>query len=286
VKRSITIIGSALCLAFGVVGASAQIMVPSQQHEALDVEIHSLRDEVTLYMGDPQELLRMRYRPDDIEPRIHYASQEHAVLRILDSYLFQEIPDLSTMPEEQQKKYLPDSQTWEIRISPAGPTKFALRCENGKGTFDFTDFQVQDVHIQGEESRFDVEFVRPNSITLESFRAHASRGSFEFRDLLNARAKDVVLFTPGSTCRVEIKGKPFDGETNLLFQGPPSRMELVVSRKIGLRVKGPAKTLERFKAKHMVQNGDEWVSQNYESSRCRVQLTFAEEFPNFELAWD
>jgi hypothetical protein len=270
-----------------VPGAQAQIVLPSQQHETLEVNLFSLNDEVTLYMGDPQELLHMRYRPDDVEPRVEYASQARAVLRILDSYLFEESPlGPSTMPEEGRKKDQPDRQTWEVRISPAGPTQFSLRVEGGKGTFDFTDFQVQQVDIQGEGSRFDVAFERSNPIVLESFRAHARRGSFAFHDLLNARAKEVVLFLPGSACRVEIQGDEFEGESAVLLQGPPESTRLVISRKVGLRVKGPAATIARFQSKHMTQSGEEWVSRNYDEARCRVQLTIAEEFPALEVRWD
>jgi len=276
-----------LMLLLGLSEAHSQIVMPSQLHETLDVELYSLRDEVTLYKGDPQELLRLRYRPDDVEPRVEYTSQEHAVLRIRDSYLFQEkLPDLSTMPEDQRKKYRPDSQTWEVRISPAGPTKFSLRCEEGEGKFDFTDFQVREVNIQGEESRFDVEFVRPNPIVLENFITRVSKGSLMFRGFLDARAKEVALFVPGSNCRVEIKGHAFDGESKVIVQGPPSRLHLVISRKIGLRVIGPAAMLERFQSKHMVQRGEELVSQSYDEARCRVQLTIAEEFPAFEVVWN
>lgn len=276
-----------LVLVLGLSEARSQIVMPSQLHETLDVELYSLRDEVTLYKGDPQELLRLRYRPDDVEPRVEYASQEHAVLRIRDSYLFQEnLPDLSTMPEERRKKYQPDSQTWEVRISPAGPTKFSLRCEEGEGKFDFTDFQVQDVNIKGEESKFNIEFVRPNPIVLENFLARVSKGSLQFRGLLDARAKEVAFFVPGSTCRVEIKGHEFEGESKVIVQGPPSRLHLVISRKIGLRVIGPAAMLQRFQAKHMSQKGEEWVSQNYDKAPCRVQLTIAEEIPAFEVVWN
>lgn len=285
-KRPRSIALFVLALAF-VPTAQAQVIMPTRQHEMLDVELHSLSDAITLYMGDPQELLHMRYRPDDVGPRIEYDSQDHAVLRIRDSYLFREpVPGLDTMPEERRKKYLPDRQTWEIRLYPTGPTKFVLTVDQGEGSFDFTDFQVREVHITGRESKIDVEFARLNAQVLESFQVHVPKGSLEFRELLNARAKEVALYTPESSCRVEVKGKQFEGESHVLFMGPPKDLQLEVSRKIGLRVKGPAATIAQFEAKHMSQSGEEWVSQNYDKARCKVQLTFAEDFPAFRVEWD
>jgi hypothetical protein len=279
---------TALCFFASVAGAAAQIVIPTAAYETLDVELTSLRDDVTIYMGDPQELLMMSIRPrSGIEPRVEFTSQSQAVLRIRDPFLFRKT---ESDPEDESGKKaankVPDSQTWELRLSPSGPTRFAMQCEQGKNRFDFTDMQVERVQVQADGTQLDVEFSRPNPIALEQFYAQMTGGALQFHNMLNARAKEIALLVPQSACQFEVTGKPFDGESAIIIQGAPASVKLVVSGKIGLRVIGSAATTAHFEAAHGSRSGDDWMSKGYEKAKCRVQLTFSEDVPGLEVVWD
>jgi hypothetical protein len=62
-------------------------------------------------------------------------------------------------------------------------------------------------------------------------------------------------------------------------------VQLLVSRKVGLRVTGPAATTAHFGAPHMTHIGEDWVSQNYETAKCRVRITFGSEVPKLKVGW-
>ena len=266
---------------------TAQISIPTKAHETLSVEIESLRDNITLFRGDPQQLLHMNVRPDRFRPRVEYTSQAAAILRIRDLYVFDH-PQYASMTaaERDKEEDGPVPEEWEIRLSPAGPTDFALQCERGEGTFDFTDLEVRNVVIRGEGTKVDVEFSSQNSIELESFAARVPGGAFQFHHMINARAKEIKLFVPDSACLFEVTGKEFAGESTINFDGVPSLMHLLVSRKVGVRVTGPAATTARFEAPHMTRSGEDLVSQGYETAKCRIRLTFGAEIPKLDVKWD
>ncbi len=282
--RSITVIATMLLLALATQGA-AQITLPTRPHETLSLELESLRDDITLYKGDPQHLLLMSVNPDRFRPRVEYSGAARALLRIRDLYLFENPKYSSLTPEEREKAEGPIPEEWEIRLCPSGPTSFTLQCDRGKGTFDFSEFQVQSVHIEANRTKVEVEFASQNPIVLESFFASVPAGSLRFQHLLNARAKQVTLDVPGAVCQLEVVGAESEGESVINLQSVPSEMKVVVSRKVGVRVTGPPATAAHFAAPHMAQAGEDWTSQGYEAAKCRVRFTFAEDVPKLEVAW-
>ncbi len=266
---------------------AAQISIPTKAHETLRLELQSLRDNITLFKGDPQLLLTMNVRPDRFRPRVEYTSQAQAVLRIRDLYVFDH-PQWSDMTaaERDEEEDDPVPEEWEIRLSPAGPTDFALLCERGEGTFDFTDLEVRRVDIRAEGTKVDIDFSSQNPIELESFSARVPAGSFQFHHMINARAKEIKLNVPGSKCQFEVTGKEFEGESMVYIEGVPAEMQMLVSHKVGVRVTGPAVTIARFEAPHMTREGEDMVSQGYAAAKCRIQLTFAVEIPKLNVEWE
>ena len=281
---------AALIVVATLVSASrvaAQITLPVKQHEALEVQLQSLRDHITLFRGDPQQLLVMNVRPDRFRPRVDYISQANAVLRIRDRYAIDH-PDFGAQtPEERDKSNdVPLEEEWEIRLSPSGRTSFQLHCERGESSFDFTDLEVKSVQLRADETKVKVEFSRPNSIVLDRFAARVPSGSLEFLHMINARAKEITLDVEGSACHFEVTGKEFAGECLINVLGTPSEMQLLVSRKVALRVTGPAATIARFEDSHLIRSGEDWVSKDYETAKCRVRLTFGAEVPKVTVEWE
>src|SRR5262245_23630022 len=265
----------------------AQISLPVKTYEHLKVELQSLRDDITLYQGDPQHLLLMDVNPDRFRPRIDYYNQANATLRIRDRYAVDH-PDFgSTTPEDRDREANPPLQEeWEIRLSPVAPTQFALECERGKSTFDFSHIQVQRVEMRANESKVDVEFSDQNPGELERFAARVIAGSLQFHHMINARAKEIAFDLPDTECHFEITGKEFEGESKITCLGVPKEMQLLVSRKVGLRVTGPAATIAHFEAPHMSRDGADWVSKDYANAKCRIQLSFGAEIPKVDVQWE
>jgi hypothetical protein len=265
---------------------TAQISVPVKSYETLTVQIQSFRDDITLYRGDPQELMYMDVRPNRFRPRVEYLDADGS-LRIRDQYAIDNPNFRDQTPEERDKSgKTPYEENWEIRLSPTAPTAFSLFCERGESEFDFTDMEVQRVELRTEETDLKVDFSKLNPIVLERFAARVIAGSLEFKNLINAHAKEITLDVPGAACQIALTGKQFDGESAINVLGVPTEMRLRVSRKVGVRVTGPASTIARFQAPHMSQSGEDLLSQGYAEAKCRIHLTFGSEIPNLGVSWD
>ena len=276
------------CLLLSASATSAQVLIPNQPHETLELELHAMRDKVTLYMGDPQELLRLWCRPVHVKPRVEYNSQARATLRIRDDQLFGKQPpgDLESMAPNERAKYLSAEQTWEARLSPSGPTTFRLQIDDGEGVLDFTDFEVQEVRVKAKNSKLDIEIGRPNPMQMEVFGTSVQNGSIEFRKMLNARAKTMGFITTGSVCTFEITGKPYEGETQILIEGAAEELNFVLSKKVGIRVSGPSEALAHFQSKNFVAEGESLVSKDFANAKCKILLSVSQAAAKMNVEWD
>jgi hypothetical protein len=266
---------------------TAQITLPPKSYQTLSVQIQSLRDNITLFRGDPQRLLQMEVRPNRFRPRIDYFDQSDATLKIRDLYAVDHPDFTSQSPAERDKAGDPPlSEEWEIRLTPVAPTTFALQLERGESTLDFSDFEVQGVQLRAEESKLEIQFSSQNSIPLERFAARVIAGTLRFEHMLNARAKEISLDLPNSECQLEITGKEFEGESAINLLGVPAKMHLLLSSQVGLRVTGPAATIAKFEGSHMSRAGDELVTKGYAEAKCRIHLTFGSEVPELGVEWE
>jgi hypothetical protein len=270
----------------------AQIVIPNHMHDALSFEMHSVRDEVTFYVGDAPELLRLEARPLGVPPRVDFHAGRKARLRVRDLTLFDEIPERDPVYLDGEE-YLddpnapvPEAQRWEVRLSPSGPTRFLLYTEEGKGVFDLTDLPVEELHIVGDSSEVRVEFSRPNLIDLTRCQITVTGGSLEFRDLLNAKPKSITVQCIRSECDIQVTGKRFTGETELYVEGAAKKVEMTLSRKVGLRVEGPAALVARFDAKHMSRQGTSLTSDGYAENPCKVLVHVSERIRKLDIRWD
>jgi hypothetical protein len=272
--------------------AFAQYVLPTQSLLSLRVELHSLRDQVTLYQGNPQYLLEVQTHPEGVYPNIQLSPGLRATLRIRDRALL-EVPapfDSALVAEglypAEPTISIPEAERWEIKIYPPVATDYLLRCERGSGLFDFTDLPVKELQVIGVDAKLQVEFRRANRVPLERCRLIADGGSLKLVEFLNAHPQVVSLQVAGAQCEVEITGKRFEGHGEVYFEGSPEELQLTISKDIGLRVEGGAAILERFAAKHMRRQGEMMESEGFADQPCRITLHFAETAAKLKVSWD
>jgi membrane associated rhomboid family serine protease len=270
------------------------VLIPDQQHDQLRVELHTIADDVLFFIGDPQAFLSLRARPGSIAPRVDFTNTgRSAVLRILDQTLFEDVNppepqyvDGDPWMEEERAEPIPESQDIEIKLFPASAGTYVLHVEQGSAVFDFTDLPIEHVDLLGDSTRIEVAFDRPNLVTCERFRLTMVGGEMEFRNLLNARASSITLQLPRTEARVEITGKEFDGTSEVWFEGTPRSLEVVVSKKVGVRVSGLAEPVTHFARKGMRRDELSLVSENYDQETCKVHLHFSRPVPHLDVDWD
>ncbi|MFQ5599553.1 MAG: ATP-binding protein [Candidatus Krumholzibacteriia bacterium] len=251
------------------------IVLPREQYESLRVELHSVRDKVLLYHGDPQELLNLRIRPQTLVPPQVGLSQtlQATKLRILDPFV---AGDVSAS----------NAESWEIRLSPVAPASFMFRCEGGSGKFDLTDMLVKELYLQGDETEFRVEFERPNPVRLHKLEVTTRGGRLILHQLLNANPELVVLQCPGTACELEVLGRPFEGEAEVYVTGELASMRITLPRWIGVRLLGPGAALARFDSEHLERHEVALVSRGYDKRTCRLRLHFSHAVRELSVHWE
>ena len=272
--------------------AAAQFVLPYKTLQSLTVDLHSLRDDVTLYAGNPQQLLELQTHPEDVYPRVELSPGQHPTLSIRDQVLLDvpAAPDTTYADEEPLPAAttgeMPKAHRWEVLISPPAPTKYLLRCERGSGSFDFSDLPTREVHLIGVDAALKVEFRRRNLVPMERCRLVADGGSLEVRDLLNGLPKVVSVQCPLADVEFDVTGKPFDGVLEVYFEGSANRLHLRLSPKIGVQVTVPAAVRQSFAGERLQERDGTLVTQGYDENRCKLRLFLADAPRSLQVDWE
>jgi hypothetical protein len=276
-------------------GAAAQAVIPSQMHTSFTFELHSVKDEVLVYEGDPQYLLKTDIQPaNTLYPRIDFTNTNQVVtLRVRDLSLFDvavidsaraaEDAELGIHDDSPSKP--PQSQVWELQLAPACAGEYVLQCDGGKGVFDFTDLPVQKVQLMADTTNVQVAFKRPNPAVLERFKLTVRAGKVLFDRFLNARAKSTTLQLDESDCTLDFTGTPFTGDGEVFFEGTPKRLRITLPRNAGLRVEGPSAIVTRFDRPGMAVAGAALETADFAAQRCKLRFYFSQPLPKVEIHW-
>jgi hypothetical protein len=264
----IALIGAVLA---GARGAHAQQLAPQPHCESIVVQLQSLLDDVQVYPGDLLDPPYL-YRSFTPAPRVELSQTfPIAMLRILDNALTDDLR--------------PDAGEWAIELMPAKPVSFDLRLDGGKGRFDFTGMSVPDLALFASFSEVTFDFGRPNPVRLESSRITLQSGQLTWRNFLNAAPSHVVLELPRTKTRIELSGKPFDGEATLLVEGAPQSLHLSIPPDLPLWIEGPAANLRAFRAGQFEAVAGGLRSSGYDSAPCRIHLRIEKPVSNLSVDW-
>lgn len=284
---------AALMAAARTVGA--EVVIPGQMHNSFLFELHSVRDEVLLYEGDPQFLLEVDLQPSNtMMPRIDFSNTAQAVvLRVRDLSLFEDTVVDSIQAAEDALLGIdsnpvprpPESQVWEVQLAPACAGDYVLTCEGGKGYFDFTDLPVHEMHLLADTTDVRVEFKRPNPVPLDRFKLTSRAGKLRISQFLNARPVTASLQIDDTACEFDLTGKPFEGTSEIFFEGVPKSLKIVLPRNAGVRVEGPSGTVGRFAHAGMVVAGTALEAKDFATRTCRLRLFFSRVIPKLEVQW-
>jgi hypothetical protein len=293
--RRIVALAAFACLAARPQVAGAQAVVPHQMHRTATFELHSILDDVQLYEGDPQFLFRIDVRPENsLLPKIDFSNNNQVVvLRVHDLAAFEPAvldsarlaDNLALGIEEDVTPRSAVSQGWKIELAPAAPTDFILRCEGGKSVFDFTDLPVEAVHLLADTAVVRVEFNRPNPAVLERFKLTARVCKVDIRGFANSRSRSTTLQLFESNCEVDLGGKLVPGDTEIFFEGAPTQLRVVIPRRAGVRVEGPAATVGQFDRDGMAVVGNGLQDGDFGTRPSRLHLYFSQPVSKLDVRW-
>jgi hypothetical protein len=268
------------------------VVIPTQAHNTLTFEMHSVKDDVQLYAGDMQNLLKLELRPyGDFPPQVEFSNpHQEGMLRVIDLSLLERPPE-ETPPDDEEgenqpkPERAPHAQQWVLQVAPSSPTDFVLQCDGGKGNFDFTDLPVRSIHLLADTTAVQVRFGHPNAQVVERLKITVRAGSVHFADMLNARMQLGTLQLDDSRCELEFTGKPLPGTSEVFVEGTPKSLVVTLSRQIGVHVEGTVATVLQFDREGMVRQEMGLETADYASRPCQLRLHFSRVIPKLEVHW-
>ena len=286
----------ALCFAVlaptWMAGTSHAYDIPNQVMQSFTFELHSVDDDIDLYIGDPQSLFLMYVRPQgSLRPNLEFSNTAQVgLLRVRDLSLFEEPPlpdDLSEeeaeMMEEPEKRVV--AQEWRMELAPSAPALVVLHCVRGKARYDFTGIDVREAYLQADTAQVRVDFDRPNRIALERFKMNINGGSLRLRRFLNSRARSTSIAVPDARCELDLTGEATPGLYDVFVEGVPEKLKLTLLRHMALHVDGPSPTVLRFDRDDFERVGTGLQSPGFAESPCRMSLHFSQAIPKLEIEW-
>lgn len=275
--------------------AKAQALIQHQMHRSATFEMHSVHDDVQLYEGEPQYLLRIDVRPErSLLPKVDFSNNNQVVvLRVRDLATFEPAErdsarladDAALGIEEDPDEREAVSQDWKVELAPSSPVDFLLHAEGGKNLYDFTDIPVQSVHLLADTTDVRVEFNRPNLAALSRFKLTARVSRIDFSGFGNARARSTTLHVDETDCEIDLSGNYGDGIFELFFEGVPTKMRLTLPRGVAYHIEGPASTVGRFDRDGMSIVGSALEDSGYAERKTRLRLHFSRDIPKLEIRW-
>lgn len=283
----------ALALATASPAAAQNILViPIQAHNTLSFELHSVKDDVQLYLGDTQNLLKLELRPyASFMPIVEFSNpRQEGRLQVRDLSLFDRLPEPATsaddeFADEPEPQRPPDRQEWVLQLAPSAPTDFVMQCDGGTGDLDFTDLPVRSLHLLADSTRVKIRFGHPNTTVLERFKLTVRYGGVDFHDILNARLKVATLQLDDSKCELDFSGKVAAGTSEVFVEGVPKSLRISLSRKIGLHVEGTVATVLEFDRDGMVRQDMALETAGFASQPAQLRLHFSRPIPKLEVNW-
>jgi hypothetical protein len=274
-------------------GAQNIVVIPTQAHNTLTFEMHSVKDDVQLYLGDTQNLLKLELHPyGAFPPEVEFSNpHQEGMLRVIDLSLLEKPPeevqpDDAEPDDEAKPERAPQPQQWVLQLAPSAPTDFVLQCDGGKGTFDFTDLPVRSIHLLADTTAVQLRFGHPNAQIIERFKLTVRAGSVRFQNILNARMKLGTLQLDDSRCELEFTGNPPPGTSEVFVEGSPKSLRVTLSRKIGVHVEGTVATVVQFDRQGMVRQEMGLENADFAARPFQLRLHFSRAIPKLEVDWE
>jgi len=275
-----------------IAGVGHAYDIPNQVMQSFTFELHSVDDDIDLYIGNPQSLFLMYVRPQaSLLPHLEFSNTAQVgLLRVRDLSLFEEPPMPDDLSEEEAELWEePEArvvaQEWRMELTPSAPALVVLRCVHGKARYDFTGIDVREAYLLADTAQVRVDFDRPNRVVLERFKVTSNSGSLRVRRFLNSRARSTSIAVPNARCELELTGETTPGYFEIFVEGVPEKLKLTLLRHMALHVEGPSPNVLRFDRKDLERVGTGLQSPGYAASPCRISLHFSHAIPKLEIEW-
>jgi hypothetical protein len=177
-----------------------------------------------------------------------------------------------------------DRGKWTLKLTDAVPISIDVELGVGSGRFDLGGLQVKDFNLSTGASDVSLSFEEVNAATIEDINIESGVGSFAASHLGNAKFKRLRFQGGVGSCTLDFKGE-LDAEVDVDAEVGLGMLTIVVPDEVGARVLYEKNLLSHIDLDRdfSASGEDEYVTDNYESARGRMNIRISSGLGNITV---
>jgi len=279
-----TVLGAIATLLILSAGASAG---PGQEtrdigrttERELNVVLSASFCSLTISKGEPEKvvILESATESDDARVDIAYA------LRNRVGYLEITLGDMS-----EDKAGIGfsnfDRGRWTLKLTNAVPISLDVELGVGSGRFDLGGLQLKDFNLSTGASDVRLSFEEVNAATIEDINIESGVGSFAASNLGNANFKRLRFQGGVGSCTLDFNGK-LETEVDVDAEVSLGMLTIIVPDEVGARILYDKNLMSHIDLDRDFSSSgeDEYMTENYESARGRMNIRISSGMGNISV---
>jgi len=177
-----------------------------------------------------------------------------------------------------------DRGRWGLKLTDAVPISLDVELGVGSGRFDLGGLQVKDFNLSTGASDVSLSFQEVNAATIEDINIESGLGSFAASHLGNANFKRLRFQGGVGSCTLDFRGE-LDAEVDVDAEVGLGMLTIIVPDGVGARVLYDKNLMSHIDLDRDFSSSgeDEYVTDNYESARGRMNIRISSTLGNITV---
>jgi hypothetical protein len=177
-----------------------------------------------------------------------------------------------------------DRGRWMLKLTDAVPISLDVELGVGSGRFDLGGLRIKDFNLSTGASDVSLSFEEMNAATIEDINIESGVGSFTASGLGNANFKRLRFQGGVGSCTLDFEGE-LDAEVDVDAEVGLGMLIIIVPDGVGARVLYDKNLMSHIDLDRDFSSSgeDEYVTDNYESARGRMNIRISSSMGNITV---
>lgn len=171
-----------------------------------------------------------------------------------------------------------------LRFSPKIPLDLDMDFGVIKGNLDFSGLQVKNIDIEVGVSKAEINFEKPNKISMESFNIEGGVGKLHMEKLGNANIKGMIFEGGIGSYELDFSGE-YQQDLSGSMELGMGKLILYIPRKIGTRISIDRSFLSSVSIDEAYKDGDVYTNDRWGKSKHSIDLDIETGVGKIEVIW-
>lgn len=177
-----------------------------------------------------------------------------------------------------------DRGRWTLKLTNAVPISLDVELGVGSGRFDLGGLQLKDFNLSTGASDVRLSFEEVNAATIEDINIESGVGSFAASNLGNANFKRLRFQGGVGSCTLDFNGK-LETEVDVDAEVSLGMLTIIVPDEVGARILYDKNLMSHIDLDRDFSSSgeDEYMTENYESARGRMNIRISSGMGNISV---